>query len=122
MRAISGSSGHPFCVSFLLLASRDLEEHDQISLVSNWHYCDVFFLSLNRNKEASPIKTKASRRRQRCAELRYQFSCYGLLFITSFQICICVNGCHNSSLFLILSLSFLKGLINTCNLKLNHSH
>jgi hypothetical protein len=43
LRAISGSSGHPFCVSFLLMGSRDLEEHDQISLVANWHCCDVFF-------------------------------------------------------------------------------
>jgi hypothetical protein len=75
------------------------------------------FELLNRNKEASPTETKARRRRQRCVELRYQFSCYGLLFITSFQICICVYGCHNSSLFLILSLSFFKGLINTCNFK-----
>jgi hypothetical protein len=41
LRAISGSSGHPFCMSFSLMGSRDLEEHDQINLVSNWHYCDV---------------------------------------------------------------------------------
>jgi hypothetical protein len=34
LRAISGSSGHPFCVSFLLLGSRDLEEHDHINLVA----------------------------------------------------------------------------------------
>jgi hypothetical protein len=40
-RAISGSSGRPFCVSFSLQGSRDLEEHDQISLVANWHCSDV---------------------------------------------------------------------------------
>jgi hypothetical protein len=40
-RAISGNFGHSFCVPFLLLGSRDLEEHDQISLVALWHYCDV---------------------------------------------------------------------------------
>jgi hypothetical protein len=34
LRAISGSSGHPLCVLFLLLGSRDLEEHDQISLLA----------------------------------------------------------------------------------------
>ena len=41
--AISGSSSHLFCMSFLLLCSRDLEEHYQISLVTNWHCCSVFF-------------------------------------------------------------------------------
>jgi hypothetical protein len=40
-RAISGSSGRPFCVSFSLQGSRDLDEHDQISLVANWHCSDV---------------------------------------------------------------------------------
>jgi hypothetical protein len=40
-RAISGSSGHPFCVSFSLQGSRDIEEQDQISIVANWHCCDV---------------------------------------------------------------------------------
>jgi hypothetical protein len=39
--AISGSFGHPFCVPFSLQGSRDLEEHDQISLVANWHCCNV---------------------------------------------------------------------------------
>jgi hypothetical protein len=38
---ISGSSGHPFCMSFSLHGSRDLEEHDQISLVAIWHCSDV---------------------------------------------------------------------------------
>jgi hypothetical protein len=41
LHAISGSSGRPFCVPFSLQSSRDLEEHDQISLVANWHCCDV---------------------------------------------------------------------------------
>ena len=41
-QTISGSSGRPFCVSFSLHGSRDLEEHDQISLVSIWHCSDVF--------------------------------------------------------------------------------
>ena len=36
-RVISGSSGCPFCVPFSLQGSRDLEEHEQISLVANWH-------------------------------------------------------------------------------------
>jgi hypothetical protein len=36
-RTIFGSSGHPFCVSFSLHGSRDLEEHDQISIVYIWH-------------------------------------------------------------------------------------
>jgi hypothetical protein len=40
-RTISGSSGRPFCVSFSLHGSRDLEEHDQISLVAIWHCSDV---------------------------------------------------------------------------------
>jgi hypothetical protein len=40
-RTISGSSRHPFCVPFSLHGSRDLEEHDQISLVSIWHCSDV---------------------------------------------------------------------------------
>jgi hypothetical protein len=33
-RIISGSSRRPFCVLFSLLGSRDLDEHDQISLVA----------------------------------------------------------------------------------------
>jgi hypothetical protein len=41
LRAISGSSGHPISVSFLLLGSRDLVEQDQISFVTFWHCCDV---------------------------------------------------------------------------------
>ena len=106
LRVISGSSGRPFYVSFSLQGSRDLEEHDQISLVAIWHCSDVILRFLNRNKEASPTETKARRRRQSCAQLRYQFSRYGLLSIISFQICICVYGYHNSSLFLILSLVF----------------
>jgi hypothetical protein len=40
-RIISGSSGRPFCVPFSLQGSRDLEEHDQISLVAIWHCSDV---------------------------------------------------------------------------------
>ena len=40
-RIISGSSGRPFCVSFSLHGSRDLEKHDQISLVEIWHCSDV---------------------------------------------------------------------------------
>jgi hypothetical protein len=36
-RTISRSSRRPFCVSFSLHGSRDLEEHDQISLVAIWH-------------------------------------------------------------------------------------
>ena len=43
-RTISGSSGRPFCVSFSLQGSRDLEEHDQISIVPIWH-CNNVFLS-----------------------------------------------------------------------------
>jgi hypothetical protein len=31
---ISGSSGRPFCMPFSLQGSRDLNEHDQISLVA----------------------------------------------------------------------------------------
>jgi hypothetical protein len=59
--------------------------------------------------QPSPTETKPRRRRQRCAELRHQSPRYGLLFITSFQICICVYGCHNSPLFPILSLSLSNG-------------
>jgi hypothetical protein len=40
-RIISGSSGRPFCMSFSLHGSRDLEEHDQISLVAIFHCSDV---------------------------------------------------------------------------------
>jgi hypothetical protein len=40
-RIISGSSGRPFCVPFSLQGSRDLGEHDQISLVEIWHCSDV---------------------------------------------------------------------------------
>jgi hypothetical protein len=40
-RTICGSSGHPFCVLFSLQGPRDMEEHDQISLVSIWHCSDV---------------------------------------------------------------------------------
>jgi hypothetical protein len=36
-RTISGSFGRLFCVSFSLHGSRDLEEHDQISLLSIWN-------------------------------------------------------------------------------------
>jgi hypothetical protein len=32
-----------FACFFFLMGSRDLEEHDHISLVANWHCCDVFF-------------------------------------------------------------------------------
>ena len=42
LRAISGSSGRQFCVSFSLLGYRYLEEHDQISIVANWNCWDVF--------------------------------------------------------------------------------
>jgi hypothetical protein len=38
---VSGSSGHPFCVSFSLQGSRDLGEQDQISLVAIWNCSDV---------------------------------------------------------------------------------
>jgi hypothetical protein len=41
LRAISGSSGHPISVSFLLLGSIDLFEQDQISLLPFWHCYDV---------------------------------------------------------------------------------
>jgi hypothetical protein len=36
-RTISGSSECPFCMLFSLQGSRDLGEHDQISLVAIWH-------------------------------------------------------------------------------------
>ena len=44
---ISGSSGRPFCVPFTLHGSRDLEEHDQISLVAIWNCSNVLLI---RNK------------------------------------------------------------------------
>jgi hypothetical protein len=40
-RTISGSFERPFCVPFSLNGSRDLEEHDQISLVSILNCIDV---------------------------------------------------------------------------------
>jgi hypothetical protein len=40
-QTISGSFGRPFCIPFSLHGSRDLEEHDQTSLVSIWHCSDV---------------------------------------------------------------------------------
>jgi hypothetical protein len=40
-RTISGSSGCPFCVPFFVRGSRDLGEHDQISLVAIQHCNDV---------------------------------------------------------------------------------
>jgi hypothetical protein len=40
-RTISGSSGRPFCVPFFVRGSRDLGEHDQISIVSIHHCNDV---------------------------------------------------------------------------------
>ena len=43
-RTISGSSGRLFCVPFSLHGSRDLEEHDQISIVAIWHYSDVLLI------------------------------------------------------------------------------
>jgi hypothetical protein len=42
-RIISGSSGRPFCVSFSLQGSRDLDEQDQISLVAIWHCSMMYF-------------------------------------------------------------------------------
>jgi hypothetical protein len=44
-RTISGSSGRLFCMPFSLHGSRDLEEHDQISLVSIWN-CSNVILSI----------------------------------------------------------------------------
>jgi hypothetical protein len=41
-RAISGSSGRPFCVLFSLQGSRDPGEHGKISLVVVWNCSDVF--------------------------------------------------------------------------------
>jgi len=38
------SSRRLFCVSFSLQGSRDLDEHDQIIRVANWHCCDVFLI------------------------------------------------------------------------------
>ena len=40
-RIISGNFGHLFRVPFSLHGSRDLEEHDQISLVAIWHCSNV---------------------------------------------------------------------------------
>ena len=40
-RTISRSSGCPFCVPFSLHGSRDMDEHDQISLVAIWHCSDL---------------------------------------------------------------------------------
>jgi hypothetical protein len=40
---ISGSFGRPFCMSFSLHGSRDLEEHDQINIVAIWHFRNVIF-------------------------------------------------------------------------------
>ena len=40
-RTISGSSRRLFCMSFSLHGSRDLEEHDQISLLAIWNCSNV---------------------------------------------------------------------------------
>jgi hypothetical protein len=40
-RTISESSGRPFHVPFFVNGSRDLGEHDQISLEAIWHCNDV---------------------------------------------------------------------------------
>ena len=109
LRAISGSSGRPFCAPFSLQGSWDLEEHDQISLVAKWRCCDVFLGFWTEIKKPPPQRQRPEDIGKSCAELRYQFSCYGLLSIISFQMCICVYGYHNSSLFLILSVSFSNG-------------
>jgi hypothetical protein len=58
LQAISGSSGHPFCMSFLLLGCRDLEENDQISLVAYWHCGDVFLIFLTEIKKPPPQRQR----------------------------------------------------------------
>jgi hypothetical protein len=58
LRAIYGSSGHPFCMLFILLGSRDLEEHDQISLVANWHCCDVLLSFSTEIKNPPPQRQR----------------------------------------------------------------
>jgi hypothetical protein len=40
-RTISGRSGCLFCVPFSLHGSRDLDKHEQISLIAIWHCSDV---------------------------------------------------------------------------------
>jgi hypothetical protein len=91
LRAISGSSGHPISVLFLLLGSRDLVEQDQISFVTFWHCCDVHFKALNINKKASPTETKARRRRRDCRtslSLWCSMVCCSSCFISDLYMCI----------------------------------
>ena len=58
LRAISGSYGHPFCMPFSLLGSRDLEEHDQISLIAIWHCSDVLFSFWTEIKKPPPQRKR----------------------------------------------------------------
>jgi hypothetical protein len=92
-RTISESSGRPFRVPFFVHGSRDLGEHDQISLVAIRH-CNDVLLSFRTEIKKPPHREKARRRRQSCAELRYQPAYYGLLFMSfiAFQICTYVYG------------------------------
>ena len=57
-RIISGSSGRPFRVPFSLNGSRDLEEHDQISLVSIWHCSDVLLRFWTEIKKPPPQRQR----------------------------------------------------------------
>jgi hypothetical protein len=53
-RTISGSFRRLFCVPFSLHSSRDLEEHDQINIVSIWNYSDVPLSILTEIKKPPP--------------------------------------------------------------------
>ena len=79
-----------------------------------YQYCSHLALQrctfelLNRNKEASPTETKA----RRCGKVVPNSVinlCVMVCCLLFHFRSICVYGCHNSSLFLILSLSFSNG-------------
>ena len=53
-RTISESLGHPFQVSFFVHGSRDLGEHEQISLESIWHCNDVLLSFQTEIKKPPP--------------------------------------------------------------------
>jgi hypothetical protein len=116
LQAISGSSGHPFCMPFILLGSRDLEEHDQISLVANWHCCDVFFELLTEIKKPPP-------QRQRPRDVGNVVP----NFVINSLVMVCCLLLHFRSAYMYMDviiplfpysfIKLLKWIINTCNLK-----
>jgi hypothetical protein len=63
------------------------------------------FEHLSRNKESFPTGKMPEDVGKHCAELRYQPAFLWFVVYYSFQICICIFECHNSSSFLILSLN-----------------